>query len=190
MLWWGRRFVGGGLWGSCFVGPPPAARPCQAPCWRLQVPCLCGYVRKGSWRREIAQTCEDSRLVALSSGWTNSRTASLAGSAAIPDHHCKQTACSTNIFGELRPAESPRFKPTASPRSPTSPSSSFCTGTRGAQPKRWNSEAHSSRSGWHASADAKSSHKLTQDPRRRSQKNAAEVDFRPKPRWRSPRPSR
>ena len=83
--------------------------------------------------------------------WTNSCRHSLAGSAAIPDHHCKQTARINNIFQASSPAESPRFKPTASPCSPTSPSSSFCTGTRGAQPKRWNSDAHSSRSGWHDS---------------------------------------
>ena len=84
--------------------------------------------------------------------------------AATPDHHCKQTARNISIFVVFTLRKSSRFKPTASPRFPTSPSSSFCTGTRGTQPKRWNSDAHSSRSGRHDSADAKSSHKVTQDP--------------------------
>ena len=57
----GRCFVGGGRHcGAVASWAAAAARPCQAPCWRLQVPCLCGYVRKGSWSREIAKILEAS----------------------------------------------------------------------------------------------------------------------------------
>ena len=43
---------------------------------------------------------------------------------ATPDHHCKQAARINNTFGAPSPAESPRFKHTASPRCQTSPSPS------------------------------------------------------------------
>ena len=140
---WGRRFVGGGLWGSCFVGPPPATRPCQAPCWRLQVPCLCGYVRKGSWREARDSSPFEAHEASMSRvAWQNTVPPFVGCSAAIPDHHCKQTVRSTIIFEELRPAESPRFKHTASPALPDIAFPVFC-GESPLQPnKGWNSDAH------------------------------------------------
>ena len=84
--------------------------------------------------------------------------------AATPDHHCKQAARSTIIFEELRPAESPRFKHTASPRSPRFALSVF----RGYCAIATASEMEPGRSQQSLQprelADAKSSHKVTQDP--------------------------